>query len=643
MRTVLRAAAPVTVSLAVAASVLAPVPALAAPVIEPDGWTPTTTLSGTSDQARGARVAADATGTVTAVWVARDTTSSSTSSSRVVASTHVPGGGWSAPVDVSSRAAEVSAPAIVSGPGGRATVVWAQGETTSSVVLASSRSATGTWSAPVALSSSLTAVASAFRVEADADANGTTTASWVDQGVVEAVTRVVDGAWSSPVDVSPADQYVYRADLDVSSGGASAVTWRSHDRDVPPMPAPADQVGVATRSAGGAWAEPVEVTSTDDVGDPVVAVAPDGTTTVAWPDRTVAGGSLASARRPAGGTWSAPETVTTGQIGQASLVALPGGVVTAAWTRDVGIGSYVEHSDRVAGAWSGSTSFYPLSGVARDIQLATDATGSTAATWVNSDEAGRPFVQVARRPAGKGWVAVDDLSGTITDRPLPSPEPQVAWGGARDLIAVWSRINGVDNVVQTRTWDGLPPVIDAIAAPVRAKTHRPVTFSVTASDAWPPVSVAWNFSESIAVRGSIAEHTYGRPGSYTTKVTVTDAAGNETVRFVTTSVSWSRPGLQVRTNRRAIHRVGSSRSPRKVRARITLTQGAKVTVKVKRVGRSKVVTDVTKRLAAGDRTMRLTSRIGGRSLAPGRYSLVVRAKNGHGTSRAVKVPLRIKR
>ena len=68
-----------------------------------------------------------------------------------------------------------------------------------------------------------------------------------------------------------------------------------------------------------------------------------------------------------------------------------------------------------------------------------------------------------------------------------------------------------------------------------------------------------------------------------------------------------------------------------------------MTVKVKRVGRSKVVTDVTKRLAAGDRTMRLTSRIGGRSLAPGRYSLVVRAKNGHGTSRAVKVPLRIKR
>jgi hypothetical protein len=642
MRTVLRAAAPVTVSLAVAASVLAPVPALAAPVVEPDGWTPTTTLSGTSDQARGARVAADATGTVTAVWVARDTTSSSTSSSRVVASTHVPGGGWSAPVDVSSRAAEVSAPAIVSAPGGRATVVWAQGETTSSVVLASSRSATGTWSAPVALSSSLTAVASAFRVEADADANGTTTASWVDQGVVEAATRVVDGAWSSPVDVSPADQYVYRADLDVSSGGASAVTWRSHDRDVPPMPAPADQVGVATGSAGGAWAEPVEVTSTDDVGDPVVAVAPDGTTTVAWPDRTVPGGSLVSARRPAGGTWSAPETITTGAIEQASLVALPGGRVTAAWVQTVAAGSYVAHADRANGAWGGPTSFYPGFG-ASDVSLVVDATGSTAATWVNRDAAGGPFVQVARRPAGQGWVAVDDLTGTLTDRQLPSPEPQVAWGGAGDLIAVWSRINGVDNVVQTRTWDGLPPVIDTIAAPVRAKTHRPVTFSVTASDAWPPVSVAWNFSESIAVPGSSAEHTYSRPGSYTTKVTVTDAAGNETVRFVTTSVSWSRPGLQVRTNRRAIHRVGSSRSPRKVRARITLTQGAKVTVQVKRVGRPKVVTRVTKRLAAGDRTMRLTSRIGGRSLAPGRYSLVVRAKNGHGTSRAVKVPLRIKR
>lgn len=643
MQRVVRASAPAIVSLAVAGSLLTAVPTAAAPVVEPEGWTPTATLSGTSDQARGARVSADASGAVSAVWVATDRATAGGASNRLVASTHAQGA-WSAPVDLSARATEVSAPAIASGhAGGPTTVVWGQASAAGSTVLASSRSTSGTWSAPVALGTAATSAATQLDVEADAAADGTTTATWVADGVVRAATRALDGTWSSPVDVSPADQYAYRADLDVADDGSAAVTWRSNDRGAPPMPAPEDHVGAATRAAGSAWAEPVEVATTDDVGDPVVAVAPDGTTTLAWPDTTVEGGSLVSARRPAGGSWSAPETVATGAIGQAALVALPAGRVTAAWIQDVAAGSYIFHADRVDGAWGGPVSFYPLFGPASDVSLVVDASGSTAATWVNRDPAGRPFVQVARRPAGQGWVAVDDLTGPITDRRLPSPEPQVAWDRDGNLTSVWSRINGVDNTVQTRTFDAVAPTIVSVDAPARAKTDRRVTYSVTASDAWGPVSATWGFSELSPDAGTSVRHTYERPGTYNVRLVVTDAAGNETVRFVTTTVSWARPGLKVRTNRRAIHRVGSPRSPRTVRARIALTQGAKVTVEVKRAGRSRTVARVTKRLAAGHRTLRLSGRIGGRTLAVGRYTLVVRAKNGHGASRTVKVPLRVKR
>lgn len=643
MRPALRAATPVAVAVALAGSTLATVPAVvAAPVVEPDGWTPITTLSGTSDQARDARVSADASGAVSAVWVATDRASAGGASNRLVASTHVQGA-WSNPVDLSVRATEVSAPAIASGhAGGPTTVVWAQASAAGSTVLATSRSTSGTWSAPVPLGTTAVGAATQLDVEADAAADGTTTATWVADGVVRAATRALDGTWSSPVDVSPADQYAYRADLDVAVDGSAAVTWRSNDRGAPPMPAPEDHVGAATRAPGGAWADAVEVASTDDVGDPVVAVAPDGTTTLAWPDTTVEGGSLVSARRAAGGSWSAPETVTTGAIGQASLVALPDGRVTAAWIQDVAAGSYVAYSDRVDGAWRGPVSFYPGFG-ASDVSLVVDASGSTAATWVNRDTAGRPFVQVARRPAGQGWVAVDDLTGPITDRQLPSPEPQVAWDRDGNLTSVWSRINGVDNTVQTRTWDGRPPVIGALTVPTRAKTHRPATFSVTASDAWGPVSVAWQFNEISSVPGAKVQHTYVRPGVYTTKVVVTDEAGNTTTRVATTSVSWSRPGLTMTSSRKAIHRIGSARSPKRTKLELGLTQGAKVKILVKRHGRQKALTRLTKRFRAGERTLRLSSRIGGRSLAPGRYTLVAEAKNGHGTSRAVKVRLRVKR
>ncbi|MBS2936906.1 PKD domain-containing protein [Nocardioides sp. J2M5] len=639
---VLRTATPVTVTLAVAGGLLSAVPAVAAPVVEPPGWTPTTTLSATTDVARGAGVAADASGATTAVWVARDATSGSIFANRVVTRTH-DASGWSTPVDLAAGLADVSRPVVVAGPGGRATAVWALGYKTNSLVVASSRSAAGTWSAPVALSQNLTASATAIDVDLDASADGTVTAAWVEDGVVVTSTRPVDGTWSATVAVSPADQYAYRTDLDVTADGSAAVTWRSNDRGAPPMPAPEDHVGAATRVPGSAWAEPVEVAATDDVGDPVVAVAPDGTTTLAWPDTTVEGGSLVSARRPVGGSWSAPETVATGAVGQAALVALPDGRVTAAWTQDVAAGSYVAYADRAGSTWSSATSFYPVSGAASDVSLVVDASGSTAATWVNRDPAGRPFVQVARRPAGQGWVAVDDLTGPITDRQLPSPEPQVAWDGDGNLTSVWSRINGVDNVVQTRTFDAVAPTIVSVDAPARARTKDRVTYSVTASDAWGPVSATWRFSELSPDAGTSVHHTYTRPGTYNVRLVVTDAAGNETVRFVTTKVSWARPGLKVRTNRRAIHRAGSSRSPRKVRARIALTQGAKVTVEVKRAGRSRTVARVTKRLAAGHRTLRLSSRIGGRNLAVGRYTLVVRAKNGHGASRTVKVPLRVKR
>lgn len=69
------------------------------------------------------RLAADDDGNVTAVWAQGDG-----EGSRVGASRFTPGAGWSAPAILSEADASAVAPAVASGPGGRATALWSSNE-----------------------------------------------------------------------------------------------------------------------------------------------------------------------------------------------------------------------------------------------------------------------------------------------------------------------------------------------------------------------------------------------------------------------------------------------------------------------------------------------------------------------------------
>ena len=164
-----RAAMPVAAIVAIASALAIAAPAAAAPT-----WLRPTGLTAEGDQAEAPRIALDAAGDATAVWLHFD------GANYIVQSAARPAGGsWSAPVDLSAPGEDADAPQVAVDPGGDATAVWTRfngAETGSnSIVQAASRAPGGSWSAPVDLS---LVERNAEIPEVALDAAGDATAVW---------------------------------------------------------------------------------------------------------------------------------------------------------------------------------------------------------------------------------------------------------------------------------------------------------------------------------------------------------------------------------------------------------------------------------------------------------------------------------
>jgi hypothetical protein len=94
---------------------------------------------------------------------------------------------------------------------------------------------------------------------------------------------------------------------------------------------------------------------------------------------------------------------------------------------------------------------------ARFAQAAFDASGNALAVWQGFD--GTSFVaQSAFRPAGGAFAAPLDLSATGHN----AADPQVAFDGSGNALAVWDRSNGTSSIVQ----GAFRPATGTFAAPV---------------------------------------------------------------------------------------------------------------------------------------------------------------------------------
>ena len=183
----------------------------------------------------------------------------------------------------------------------------------------------------------------------------------------------------------------------------------------------------------------------------------------------------------------------------------------------------------------------------------------------------------------------------------------------------------------------------------RISTRGRATYSVTAYDVWSRVASArWTFSDGTTASGTTVSYA-GTGGSKPVRVVVTDSVGNATACTWTGSFT-CRPTTRIaplidraRLSTRTIRAIGSdARVAKKARATITLNTDARVTFAFRKAG-SRPVT-LAKKLDAGRNVVAIRARLGARKvLAPGRWKVVVTAKNKVGTSPKQRFRLRVVR
>ncbi|HET9592766.1 MAG TPA: hypothetical protein VFP17_07610 [Solirubrobacterales bacterium] len=345
-------------------------------------WSTPSPLFGGLEDASGLQIAVDPPGNETAVW------ESHVGRSWVVQSaTRSAGGGWSAPVTLSAAGARSAL--VAAGPEGNVTAVWLleREEGWRSVVQTATRSADGSWSAPVTLSASKKAARSP---QLALDPQGGATAVWEEEhsGAIESATRSADGSWSAPVTLSAAGVGAAWPQVAVDSQGNATAVWAGtvfRGRRLQ-----SSRIQSASRPAGGSWSAPVYISQSGHrhVQLPQIAVSPQGEATAIWQRSNGSYLVVQGATQPFGGNWSKPSDITTGhgRGGQHLRLAVdPWGNATAIWegydTRPGPDFAIQAAKHPPGGAWSRPTDISRWTSSLGEPQIAVDPQGRSTAIW----------------------------------------------------------------------------------------------------------------------------------------------------------------------------------------------------------------------------------------------------------------------
>jgi hypothetical protein len=294
------------------------------------------------------------------------------------------------------------------------------------------------------------------------DAAGDATAVWRrfdgSDFVIQSADRPAGGSWSAPVDLSAAGEDASEPQLAVDPAGDAVVVWSRFDGA---ETGSHSIVQAASRPAGGAWSMPVDLSAAErNAEQPRAAVDADGDAIAVW--RRFDGSSfiVQSASRPAGGAWGGPVDLSAaGHDGMDPQLALdPAGDAAVVWSRfnDAKPASHsvIQAASRPhEGAWEGTVDVSDAAQNAQTPQVAVDAAGKAVAVWSRLNGTDQ-IVQAAERPLGGTWSEPVDLSALGRS----AVTPDVAVDPAGGAVAVWSRGNGIGkSVVQAAGRDPETP------------------------------------------------------------------------------------------------------------------------------------------------------------------------------------------
>ncbi len=189
----------------------------------PNGsWSSPVTLSVAGADGLNPQVVVGPDGAATAVWRSWDG-----GSSRIQTSLRTAKGAWSSPATLSTVSGDVYDPQLAVNSDGMVTAVWSWWNFSHGQIQTSSRPPGGTWTRPKTLSNCCDDAQSP-RVAASSE--GRVTALWreslygTNEHVV-AATRIADGSWSAPIIVSEDSLRAYGAQVAAGSDGTVAAVW----------------------------------------------------------------------------------------------------------------------------------------------------------------------------------------------------------------------------------------------------------------------------------------------------------------------------------------------------------------------------------------------------------------------------------
>lgn len=585
-------------------------------------------------------------GSSTAAWVAVDGVGGGPGELAVQRAT--PDGAVGA-VRVLGQAAS-RAPVVATGPSGASAVAWVRDGGSERLWLALLR-ADGTPGPPMLLEPDLRG--ERFTVAVAVDGDGDATVAWLgwDAAVADVVLkarRVAADGTPGPVTVLGPIGTDAAPQVAVAPGGVAWVAWQEGGG--------ADTVArVARFGADGQLDGTVEqAPSNGAVLAPRVDASAAGGA-LGWNERVPSGEMrLAGVRLPLSGpvlgTPFAGDPVPMGFPAPAALAIAPDGTVTIAWAKLEGAGgafptgsvffsrfapdATTAPARQLAASPAGAVTVLPL--------LATAPDGQVLATWLQVRRSLVASVS-ARRIAADGALGPITSTGAtfafVSDslaidellRVFPRP-------GGDALLGLLTRSDAGGSLT-TRRLDATAPQVTA-TIPQTATAGVPVSFSATASDR-AGVSVWWEFGDDTGSRRASATHVYARPGTYTVTLTATDGVDNETTVTRQVTVTAPAPGPQPRPAPRsgrsaaALKLTKAARTGKKVTVAGTISTRAtgKVTIAYRqKIGRKTVTTKTTAPIAKGrwSATLRLS---GSLARARGGKATVFVSYAGNATTR----------
>jgi hypothetical protein len=465
---------------------------------------------------------------------------------------------------------------------GRVTAVWFRAFAPGQYGLQSStRSATGSWTAPVDLPGATTADAEAALALRP---GGTAVVAWprtvAGLWTMSSATGTTTGAWGAPTDLMPGSPVMPgRPRVDVDGAGATTAVWSASD-------GAHWTVRAATATLSGAWGAPVAVSPAgQDAVDPDVTVTGNGYAVAVWSrwnglDRWVA---QTSARDSLAGPWAGPVDLSGSGLSAFDVEVATndaGSRFVAAWTATPDSGTpVVQAAVREVGPWRPS------------VTLSDGASASTEPSVVVSDRA--PATVTWRQVAGSAHVVRSAVLpwaapgfGVATDLSSPDQDagpPYTAADRSGDVVVVWGATAPSTFQPRFAAYDVAGPSLRTVRSPGHVVAGASASYQASAVDAWSAVSsYSWSFGDGTTATGPTATHTYAETGRYTLRLRVTDAAGNTTVKISRTKVVTGPAITDFRLVERRIARSD------KLRMRLQLNVAAKVKLVLRSKNRHRV-------------------------------------------------------